>query len=259
MIKFTGPLYNLLQYFTNHYLRLDTLDLWPHNTNLFLQLNCQSESYVTTDGQSASLSWNKAPIWGLRPDFHCCPKLNCQLLLPSLYIASGRTTQKTHPLPSNECPLLLRIHCRGMYLVSRCLAMGLCFTIFRMKKWRRLNWAGHVPRIEHMYIYSSGRKTSRKEITRKNMGRLRSKCMDWIHLAQNTGSCEYCTEPLDSIKRSEFLGRWATISFWRIQFHGGVEKLVLRNGEYIEKCKIWGFHGGDYDDHLLGNITVWLL
>jgi hypothetical protein len=27
-----------------------------------------SESYVTTDGQSASLSWNKAPIWGLRPD-----------------------------------------------------------------------------------------------------------------------------------------------------------------------------------------------
>jgi hypothetical protein len=25
-----------------------------------------------TDGQSASLSWNKAPIWGLRPDFHCC-------------------------------------------------------------------------------------------------------------------------------------------------------------------------------------------
>jgi hypothetical protein len=28
----------------------------------------ESESYVTTDGQSASLPWNKAPIWGLRPD-----------------------------------------------------------------------------------------------------------------------------------------------------------------------------------------------
>jgi hypothetical protein len=27
----------------------------------------QSQSYVTTDGQSDS--WNKAPIWGLRPDF----------------------------------------------------------------------------------------------------------------------------------------------------------------------------------------------
>jgi hypothetical protein len=105
--------------------------------------------------QSASLSWNKAPIWGLRPDLyywtvnsvrvresesHCdwrsvslsvlvsspvwgswpdinycltvtvlslggAPFLtggNCQLLLASRYIASGRTTaQTTHPLPSN--------------------------------------------------------------------------------------------------------------------------------------------------------------
>jgi hypothetical protein len=30
----------------------------------------ESESHVTTDGQSASLSWNKAPIWGLRPDLY---------------------------------------------------------------------------------------------------------------------------------------------------------------------------------------------
>jgi hypothetical protein len=32
----------------------------------------ESESYVTTDGQPASLSWNKALIWGLRPDFYYC-------------------------------------------------------------------------------------------------------------------------------------------------------------------------------------------
>jgi hypothetical protein len=30
------------------------------------------ESYITTDGQSASLSWNKAPIWSLRPDLYYC-------------------------------------------------------------------------------------------------------------------------------------------------------------------------------------------
>jgi hypothetical protein len=30
------------------------------------------ESYVATDGQSVSLSWNKAPIWGLRPDLYYC-------------------------------------------------------------------------------------------------------------------------------------------------------------------------------------------
>jgi hypothetical protein len=39
------------------------------------ELNCvesQCQSYVTTDGQSASLSWNKAPICGLRPDLYYC-------------------------------------------------------------------------------------------------------------------------------------------------------------------------------------------
>jgi hypothetical protein len=30
----------------------------------------QSRSYVTTDGQSASLSWCPAPIWGPRSDFY---------------------------------------------------------------------------------------------------------------------------------------------------------------------------------------------
>jgi hypothetical protein len=34
----------------------------------------ESESDVTTDGQSVSLYWNKAPIWGLRLDLdlYCC-------------------------------------------------------------------------------------------------------------------------------------------------------------------------------------------
>jgi hypothetical protein len=30
------------------------------------------ESYVMTDGQPASLSWNKAPIWSLRLDLYYC-------------------------------------------------------------------------------------------------------------------------------------------------------------------------------------------
>jgi hypothetical protein len=32
----------------------------------------ESESYVTTDGHPANLSWNKALIWGLRPDLFYC-------------------------------------------------------------------------------------------------------------------------------------------------------------------------------------------
>jgi hypothetical protein len=32
----------------------------------------ESQICTRTDGQSASLSWNKAPTWGLRPDFYYC-------------------------------------------------------------------------------------------------------------------------------------------------------------------------------------------
>jgi hypothetical protein len=39
--------------------------------------NSESESYITTDGQSASPSWNKAPIWGLRLDFYYCQLRVC--------------------------------------------------------------------------------------------------------------------------------------------------------------------------------------
>jgi hypothetical protein len=39
--------------------------------------------------------------------------------------------------------------------------------------------------------------------------------------------------------------------------------VVFNNNIYCDKsipCKIWGFHGGDYDDyHLLGDDAVWLL
>jgi hypothetical protein len=37
----------------------------------------ESESYITTDCESASLSWNKEPIWGLRPDFYYCQLRVC--------------------------------------------------------------------------------------------------------------------------------------------------------------------------------------
>jgi hypothetical protein len=47
--------------------------LTMHNNACYLHVwlkLLESESYVTTDGQPASLSWNKAPIWGLRPDLY---------------------------------------------------------------------------------------------------------------------------------------------------------------------------------------------
>jgi hypothetical protein len=47
--------------------------LSPSTTHsLNSDLRHSSQSNVTTDGHSASLSWNKAPIWALRPDLYYC-------------------------------------------------------------------------------------------------------------------------------------------------------------------------------------------
>jgi hypothetical protein len=100
----------------------------------------ERESYITTDGQSASLSWYREPIWGLRPDFYYCQTISGLLIRGTL--SDDRTGlsftmynvqyvyilhvilrysftnlmyvtfcwQKcsfTGPLPRNECPILL--------------------------------------------------------------------------------------------------------------------------------------------------------
>jgi hypothetical protein len=44
----------------------------------------ESESHVTTDSQSASLSWNKAPIWVLRPDCYYCQTVAGLLMCDSV-------------------------------------------------------------------------------------------------------------------------------------------------------------------------------
>jgi hypothetical protein len=50
----------------------------------------ESESYITTDDQSASLSWNKAPIWGLRPDFYYYQRVASLLIWSALSLTRGR-------------------------------------------------------------------------------------------------------------------------------------------------------------------------
>jgi hypothetical protein len=59
--------------------------LLVNTPQLNTQLNSsESESYVTTDGQSASLFWNKASIWGLRPDFYYCQTVAVLLMWGAL-------------------------------------------------------------------------------------------------------------------------------------------------------------------------------
>jgi hypothetical protein len=44
-----------------------------------------SQSCVTSDGQSASLFWCQAPIWGLRPDFYYCQTVAGLLMWGALF------------------------------------------------------------------------------------------------------------------------------------------------------------------------------
>jgi hypothetical protein len=39
---------------------------------IYMTDSYETESYITTEGKSGSLSWNIVPIWGLRPDFYYC-------------------------------------------------------------------------------------------------------------------------------------------------------------------------------------------
>jgi hypothetical protein len=68
----------------------------------------QSQSYVTTDGQSASLSWCQAFIWGLRPDFHCCQTF-VGLLSKLKLLYDWRFTTNQFVLASSPLRLVIRI------------------------------------------------------------------------------------------------------------------------------------------------------
>jgi hypothetical protein len=77
-------------------------------------LSTESESYVTTDGQSASLSWNKAPIWGLWPKFHYCQTVEDLLIWVLLYDERTRLSFTITPGPRQRshrvrvCPMLTK-------------------------------------------------------------------------------------------------------------------------------------------------------
>jgi hypothetical protein len=55
--------------------------VWDTNCSEILR---QSQCHVTTHGESVSLSWYKATIWGLRPDFYFCQTVSGLLMWGAL-------------------------------------------------------------------------------------------------------------------------------------------------------------------------------
>jgi hypothetical protein len=82
-----------------------------------LSLNLTPVPRITTDGQSASLSWNtsKAPIWGLRPDIYYCFTVTVLFLWGALsdertylsFVHAADLCQRSHSrvrVPGNSRP-----------------------------------------------------------------------------------------------------------------------------------------------------------
>jgi hypothetical protein len=69
----------------------------------------QSQSYIKTERQSASLSWNKAPIWGLRLDLYYCQTMACLLMWGALSDEKRGLSFAMHNILTFSCYLVLFI------------------------------------------------------------------------------------------------------------------------------------------------------
>jgi hypothetical protein len=87
------------------------------------RLSHKSESYVTTDGQSASLSWNKAPIWGKWPDFYYRRTVVGLLMWGAL---SDERTDLSFTIAAGPCQC-------SHSLVWASLDSQLCFTVSNLR------------------------------------------------------------------------------------------------------------------------------
>jgi hypothetical protein len=87
---------------------------------LSIRILAESDSYVKTDGQSANLYWNKAPIWGLRPDFYYCQTVASLLLWSAL--SDKRTglslTTAAGPRQRRHCRVRVSWDSRPYFTVS---------------------------------------------------------------------------------------------------------------------------------------------
>jgi hypothetical protein len=76
---------------------------------IFEWTRSESESYITTDGQSASLSWNKAPVWGLRPDLYYYQTVAGLLMWSVLSDERTGLSFKTAPSPRQRSHFRVRV------------------------------------------------------------------------------------------------------------------------------------------------------
>jgi hypothetical protein len=80
--------------------------------------------------------------WTLSTSDRTIPPTELSVIVGFSLYGLGSDHAENNPLPSNGCPLLLRIRCHGMCLPSRCLTVDLCVKIYtaRQDKKHRNTW-----------------------------------------------------------------------------------------------------------------------
>jgi hypothetical protein len=97
-------------------------DLWP-----YFPVSSRVQSYITTDGPSSSLSWNKTPIWGLRPDFITVRQLRV-CWCGELSLTRGRVC-RLQLLLALASALILRSESHGTVTIFYCLRFETSFFV----------------------------------------------------------------------------------------------------------------------------------
>jgi hypothetical protein len=98
----------------------------PPHGRVFTLLSTTLKSYITTDGQSASVSSNKAPIWGLRPDFYYCQKVAALNSRNAAFTNARRTEHRT-PNPTVRVSVVVE-NAFVNATVTQATVMGTCLT-----------------------------------------------------------------------------------------------------------------------------------
>jgi hypothetical protein len=114
--------------------------------SLILSLSLDPESYITTDGLSVSLSWNKAPIWGIRPDFYYCEIIVGLLMWGALSDERTGLSFTTAPGPRQ----------RSLVTIFYCVRFETSFFVASYDSW---GYSGGIrPRLHtgDTHIYKSG-------------------------------------------------------------------------------------------------------
>jgi hypothetical protein len=108
---------------------------------------CQSQSYITTDSQSASPSWFQAPIWDPRPIFSPLSRFD-------YFLDSFRFVDVGRPLWREDGSLLFRF-CRASPAqpFSDLSPTGLVSILYYLYFWDSPNLEGQVP----IFIFSRNR------------------------------------------------------------------------------------------------------